>query len=188
MDQQDDVQTVTLKRPIIVGAGDKGKTYETLTLREPTAGELGKVSREETSVAGLTQMITLVAGIPRDVARMLCSRDLDQCDEILSSFKIPEGEEPMVDEDQLDEYTITLRKPVTVANVRETTLTLTEPSGKDKERAAKAATETLAAIDLISAVAKVPRVVVERLCQRDFEEACYFLASCRLVGRPTGRT
>lgn len=74
------------------------------------------------------------------------------------------------------EKTITLRKPVSIGDVQFTELKLREPTAGELAKAAGAANNVGAVIELISAVAKVPRKVAEDLAQRDFREADDFFA------------
>lgn len=90
--------------------------------------------------------------------------------------------------DFIDEKTIPLRKPVALAEVVYDKLDLREPTAGELEKASMLPTGVGQAISLIAAVAKVPRAVAERLCQRDFEEANDFLASFSDVSPTTGET
>ncbi len=81
-----------------------------------------------------------------------------------------------------DEKILTLIKPVEFGGTKYEQLTLREPLAGEIAKASAAATNTDVAINLISAVAKVPRRVVEQLCQRDFQAANDFLASISADG------
>lgn len=75
-----------------------------------------------------------------------------------------------------DEKVLILRKPVKLGDVEYSQLTLREPTAGELAKAENAApTRADMAINLISIVAAVPRSAVERICQRDFEEASDFL-------------
>lgn len=87
-----------------------------------------------------------------------------------------------------DEKTIALRKPVALGEVKYEALTLREPTAGELARASESSTDVGVAISLISLVAKVPRGVVEKLCQRDFQEAADFLAGFTVTGPETGET
>ena len=75
----------------------------------------------------------------------------------------------------MDTLTVTLRKPVTIGDLTFDKLELQEPTAGQLEKASSAATSIGMVINLISAVAVVPRKVAESLCQRDFQEASSFL-------------
>lgn len=86
------------------------------------------------------------------------------------------------------EKTITLRKPVTLGELTYAQLSLREPTAGELEKASSAATNMGVVINLISVVAKVPRVVIESLCQRDLREAGDFLESFSAADLTTGAT
>lgn len=86
------------------------------------------------------------------------------------------------------EKTITLRKPVTLGEVIYTTLDLREPTAGELEKASTAACNLGVVMNLVSVVAKVPRRVVESLCQRDLKEAGDFLDGFSTADPETGET
>jgi len=86
------------------------------------------------------------------------------------------------------EKTIPLRKPVEFAGKTYDTLELREPTAGELEKASTATTNMGVVINLISAVAKVPRKVVESLCQRDLKEAGDFLEAFSESDQTTGET
>lgn len=186
MDGQD-ILVLTLRKPVTVA----GKTYDSVKLREATAGELEQASRAASPIGVMISLISIVASVPRAVPEAMGSRDLAQVDAFFKTFSVPAADTGDGD-DFVDEVTIALRKPVTIgkgdAQITHTELVLAEPNGAQKEKASREPNDMRAAITLISSVAKVPRLVVEGLCQRDFEEACNFLAGCNVVGPTTGAT
>ncbi len=92
--------------------------------------------------------------------------------------------------DLADEKTIQLRKPVSLGNgdkaVVYVRLDLREPTAGELARAMKAGNSVEVVIMLISIVAQIPRSAVEKLCQRDLEEASDFLAGFAGAGPATG--
>lgn len=82
----EDEKTITLIKPVVIGKGDAAVTYEELKLREPSAGELEKAARADTSIGVVINMISLVAGIPRAAAEKLCRRDLAAASSFLEGF------------------------------------------------------------------------------------------------------
>lgn len=88
----------------------------------------------------------------------------------------------------MDELTITLRKPVTIGDLTIDKLELREPTAGQLEKASSAASSVGMVINLISAVAVVPRKVAESLCQRDFQEASDFLESFSKPSLAIGET
>lgn len=87
-----------------------------------------------------------------------------------------------------DEKTVVLRKPVKLGSVEYASLDLREPTAGELAKASKAGGNVDVAITLITLIAKVPRGAVEKLSQRDLQEASDFLGSFTLDGLPTGAT
>ncbi|SEJ21686.1 Phage tail assembly chaperone protein, E, or 41 or 14 [Azotobacter beijerinckii] len=81
-----DELTITLSKPITIGAGDAALVYEKLELREPTAGELEKASRADTSVGVAINLIQMIAKIPRAAAEKIGQRDLARANEFFGAF------------------------------------------------------------------------------------------------------
>lgn len=92
---------------------------------------------------------------------------------------------------QPDEKTLTLRKPVTLGGTTYDHLELREPTAGEREKAsagAGAVNNTSFGINLIAAIAKVPRKVAESLSQRDYQEATEYLAGFSLPGPEIGES
>lgn len=85
-----------------------------------------------------------------------------------------------------EEKTLELRKPVKLGEVEYSSLHLREPTAGELSKASKAGGNVDIAIALISLIAKVPRGAVEKLSQRDFQEAADFLGSFTGGGLATG--
>jgi Phage tail assembly chaperone proteins, E, or 41 or 14 len=81
-------KTIQLRKPVEFA----GKTYETLDLREPTAGELEKAATATTNMGVVINLIQLVAKVPRKVIEGLCQRDLKEAGDFLEAFS--EGDQP----------------------------------------------------------------------------------------------
>ncbi len=73
-------KTIKLRKPVVLG----GVTYETLDLREPTAKELDKASRETSDVSAAICLISIVAKVPRGAIDNLCQRDFKECSDFLA--------------------------------------------------------------------------------------------------------
>lgn len=86
------------------------------------------------------------------------------------------------------EKTVVLRKLVTIGDVVYEKLDLREPTAGDLEKASSATSQMGLVINLIQIVAKVPRKVIESLCQRDLKEASAFLESFSEDSQGTGET
>jgi hypothetical protein len=87
-----------------------------------------------------------------------------------------------------EEKTLVLRKPVVLGSVTYAELNLREPTAGELSKATKAGSNVDTAISLIGLIAKVPRRVVEELCQRDFQEANEYLSGFTYNGPETGET
>lgn len=72
------------------------------------------------------------------------------------------------------EKTITLKKPIKVGDQQFVTLDLREPTAAELSKAASAKNNVEAIIELVTATAKVPRLVAESLGARDFKECDAF--------------
>ncbi|WP_110947414.1 phage tail assembly protein [Pseudomonas bohemica] len=82
----EDETTITLSKPVAIGKGDAAVTYEEITLREPTAGEMEKASRADTSIGSAITLISLVAAIPRSAVEKFSKRDLVAANKFLEGF------------------------------------------------------------------------------------------------------
>src|SRR5260364_12066 len=82
MDGMDETEIIPLHKSVKVGE----ITYETLTLREPTAGQLEKASQATTQIGVAISLIALVAKVPRAVIEHLCQRDLKTISDFLGRF------------------------------------------------------------------------------------------------------
>lgn len=78
--------TITLAKPVVIGKGDNAITYDEITLREPTAGEMEKASRADTSVGAAITLISLIAVIPRGAVEKFSKRDLVAANKYLEGF------------------------------------------------------------------------------------------------------
>ncbi len=87
MDQPEE-KILHLRTPVSLGKGAEAIVYETLTLREPTAGELEKATRADTNIGVGITLISLVAGIPRPAAEKLSNRDFQEANEYLGGFTV----------------------------------------------------------------------------------------------------
>src|SRR5260364_384229 len=86
MDGMDETEIIPLHKSVKVGE----ITYETLTLREPTAGQLEKASQATTQIGVAISLIALVAKVPRAVIEHLCQRDLKTISDFLGrSARMP---------------------------------------------------------------------------------------------------
>lgn len=82
----DEEITITLSKPVVIGKDDNAITYAELQLREPTAGELEKATRADTSVGAAITLISLIAKIPRAAVEKISKRDLVAANKFLEGF------------------------------------------------------------------------------------------------------
>jgi hypothetical protein len=78
----EDEKIITLKKPIKVGDME----FSSLTLREPTAGELERATKHDRPISVSIDLIAMVAGVPRAVAERLPSRKLKEASEFIGGF------------------------------------------------------------------------------------------------------
>jgi|SRR5471032_1875184 len=78
--------TIPLSKPVVIGKGDAAISYVELKLREPTAGELEKASRADTSVGSAISLISLITKIPRSAVEQISKRDLVAANNFLEGF------------------------------------------------------------------------------------------------------
>lgn len=78
--------TIELSKPVSMGKGDAAVIYEKLELREPSAGELEKASRADTSVGSAITLISLITSIPRGAVEKISKRDLVAANRFLEGF------------------------------------------------------------------------------------------------------
>ena len=79
----EDQKTIVFKNPIVVDAG----TFEQITLREPTAGELERATKGNREGVTVTiDLIAMVAGVPRLVAEKLPARKFSEAARFIEGF------------------------------------------------------------------------------------------------------
>jgi hypothetical protein len=91
-----------------------------------------------------------------------------------------------------EEYVLKLRKPLTIGTgenaVTYETLTLHEPNGAQLDRAGREFTGAGQKMMLIQLIANVPRKAVEKISQRDLQEASEYLDLFSVSGPRNGGT
>lgn len=83
---QPEEKILKLRKPVTIGSGEAAITYESLTLREPTAGELDKAMAASTNIGIGIMLISLVAAVPKLAVEKLCQRDFTEANEYLGGF------------------------------------------------------------------------------------------------------
>lgn len=84
MDLPDEL-LLPLRRPLVTAKGE----VSTLSLREPTAGEIDKFTRtmaREGNIAAMLGLITAVSGIDKPLLEKLGARDFVKASEYLDGF------------------------------------------------------------------------------------------------------
>jgi len=82
MAELQDELVITLRKPVKLGA----EIYESLTLREPTAGEVEKATAEGGGQKFINTLVGLVAGVPRPAIDKIGVRDVAQAGDYLLGF------------------------------------------------------------------------------------------------------
>lgn len=79
----EDEQIITLDKPVKIGDME----YHSLTLREPTAGEIERATaKDERGISVTINLISMVAAVPRKVVENLPQRKFQKAAEIIESF------------------------------------------------------------------------------------------------------
>lgn len=85
-----------------------------------------------------------------------------------------------------EEKTIQLRRPLTIGSgdgaITYTEIKLREPNAGELEKASRADTNIGTMINLVSAIAKIPRSAAEQLSQRDLGEVSTYLGGFTEAG------
>lgn len=85
MDQQDTL-TIVFAKALLLGNGDNATAYESVELREPTAGELEKATRADTQIGVVINLVSSVGRIPRGVVEKMGQRDLGKASAFFGTF------------------------------------------------------------------------------------------------------
>lgn len=161
---------ITLKRPV----GPKGKEITELRLREPTAGEVLRASRETGRGLALS-LLTQVTGADTAVIEALPSRTADKAFAHLMQYVEPVLSEPEGDDEPPEEVTIPLRDTLNAGGTAWISeLTLHEPTLSDLIKAEKydGMQRVLALVALSSGL---PRAVVEMIPITDYAKAARYV-------------
>ena len=85
--EQPEEKVINLRKPVVLGTGENAMQYDSLTLREPTAGELEKATSTATNNIGMSiTLIHLVSGVPRAAVAKIGQRDLQEASDYLGGF------------------------------------------------------------------------------------------------------
>lgn len=75
-------KTITLRKPVTLG----DLPFASISLREPTAGELEQAENSASGLSTVINLISIVGKVPRTVAERLCQRDFKEAADFLNSF------------------------------------------------------------------------------------------------------
>ncbi|MBR8234601.1 phage tail assembly protein [Burkholderia sp. AU42008] len=178
-------KTITFRKPITVGTGDGAKTYESVTLREPLAGDYEAAEKNAGKYGFLVALIALISEVPIDGVDQMFSSQLDEAEDYFATFA--DGVSDPVQRSD-DEMTLLLQQPVQLTEdktgLNAASLDLCEPTNQQRRKARAAGGPFAASVALISEVAKVPKKTVRAMCARDFLTAVGYFNGFQIGRRP----
>ena len=173
--------------PLLKPVTFEGKTYESIELREATAGEMEHAEKLSDKYGFTVVLISKVADIPVGAVDLMGQRDTEAAEEYIQSF----GMDGLDDDEDADaspeEKTITLRKPVTLGDLNFDELELREPTNAERRKAAAAGGSFSIAIAQIALLGKWPKPAVKAMCSRDFMEAVKYFGGFSRRRPTTGK-
>ena len=178
-------KTITFRKPITVGAGEGENTYESVTLREPVAGDYETAEKNAGKYGFLVALIALISGVPIDAIDQMFGSQLEEAEDYFSTFA-----DGVSDQDKRsdDEMTLLLQRPVKLTDdetsLNAASLDLCEPTNQQRRKARAAGGPFAASIALISDVAKVPKKTVRAMCACDFLAAVGYFNGFQIGRRP----
>ncbi|GJH14966.1 phage tail assembly protein [Caballeronia novacaledonica] len=172
-----DTKIIQLRKPLSYGKGDKATAVDSITLREPTAGEYEK-AEIAAGIYGLQiALIALLSGVPVDVIDQMYTSQIDEAADF--GKEAISGMKPSA-----DEFRLVLQSPVKLtadhSPLNVASLDLSEPTNQQKRKASAAGGTFASSIALISSVSKVPKNAVRALTARDFMAACAYFNGFQL--------
>jgi hypothetical protein len=173
--------------PLLKPVTFEGKTYESIDLREATAGEMEHAEKLAEKYGFTVALIARVAELPIGAVDLMGQRDTEAAEEYLQSF----GMDGVDDEDEVEssaeEKTITLRKPIELGDLTFHELELREPTNAERRKAAQAGGSFSIAITQIALLGNWPKAAVKCLCSRDFMEAVKYFGGFSRRRPTTGK-
>ncbi len=171
--------TITLKKPVEL----LGETWSSLTVREPTGGELLAVDPFNGVTADIVG-VSRVSGVPQAVVRMMPASVLVRSASFIGSTLAVPADFLAVDvlPDELD---LPLRQSVTHGDREISILHLREPSGADLEAIDKIK-GWARDIASVAAMSGLPREVVEKVLGGDIKRGAIFFESFTAAAPTTG--
>ncbi|MEB2504643.1 phage tail assembly protein [Burkholderia sp. BCCIQ04A] len=167
-----DTKTIQLRKPLTYGKGADEKTVSEITLREPLAGDYEQAESSAGVFGTSIALVALLSGVPVDVIDEMYGSQIDEAEDFIASFGHDIVRNPAPSP---DEIVLTLSTPVKLTSddspLNIASLTLSEPTNRQKRKAAEAGGPFAGAVAMISMIGKVPKSAVRGLCARDFLQA-----------------
>ncbi|WP_250533546.1 phage tail assembly protein [Caballeronia sp. AZ10_KS36] len=170
-----DSKVIQLRKPVTVGKDDAARTFDSISLREPRAGEFESAEKMAMKCGYDVALVSLVSGVPVDAVDLMGVTVVDEAMDYFATFA-PEGMgEEFVSE---DEFRLELRAPAKVGDGDDApsyaALNLSEPTNLQRRKAGQAGGAWATVISLVSRNAGVPVAAVRSMCARDFLEAAKY--------------
>jgi hypothetical protein len=176
---------ITFRRTISVGAGEGAKTYDSVTLREPSAGDYETAEKVGAKYGFVVALIAVVSAVPVDAVDQMYGSQIDEAEDFFATFADGVSDPEKRSEDEL---TIQLLEPVKLTEddsaLNAVSLDLCEPTNLQRRKARAAGGPFAASIALISDVARVPKKTVRSMCARDFLAAVGYFNGFQVGRRP----
>ncbi len=167
-----DTKTISLRNPLTYGKGADQKIVSEIALREPRAGDYEQAERSAGVFGTSIALIAILSGVPVDVIDQMYGSQIDEAEDFIASFGHDVARNPTPSP---DEIVLTLSQPVQLtaddSPLNIASLTLCEPTNRQKRKAAEAGGPFAGAVAMISLIGKVPKNAVRAMCARDFLEA-----------------
>ena len=168
-------KTIHLRKSVTVGKEESAKTFDSLDLREPRAGEFETAEKMAIKCGYDVALVSLVSGVPVDAIDLMGVTVVDEAMDFFASFA-PEGMGDDFISD--DEFRLELRVPAKVGEGDDAptyaALNLSEPTNLQRRKAGQAGGAWATVISLVSRNAGVPVSAVRSMCARDFLEAAKY--------------
>ncbi|KWH52568.1 phage tail assembly protein [Burkholderia cepacia] len=165
-------KTIVLRKPLTYGKGSDEKSVTEITLREPLAGEYEAAERSAGVFGTSIALVAIISGVPVDVIDQMYGSQIDEAEDFIASFGHDAARNPTASP---DEIVLTLSRPVQLTTedspLNIASLSLCEPTNRQKRKAAEAGGPFAGAVAMISMIGKVPKNAVRAMRARDFLEA-----------------
>ncbi|TES71434.1 phage tail assembly protein [Burkholderia cepacia] len=165
-------KTIVLRKPLTYGKGSDETSVTEITLREPLAGDYEAAERSAGVFGTSIALVAIISGVPVDVIDQMYGSQIDEAEDFIASFGHDAARNPTASP---DEIVLTLSRPVQLTTedspLNIASLSLCEPTNRQKRKAAEAGGPFAGAVAMISMIGKVPKNAVRAMRARDFLEA-----------------